>query len=170
MKYDDLILACRLTLLDTLECLRKFKIHPSDRIRGTRCRVLLESINDILVIAQHLLPRIFRISVHSSKESFLLLESFVDDVTESSSKPGVVATIHLANVGIKISETPPGIGGSTHTSFHAFGAIDIKNSATDLGIVWDEDCGHQTSASCNRALLWVKLNRPSCLCAVEQRP
>jgi hypothetical protein len=94
-------------------------------------------------------------------ESILLLVRFDDDDTESSFMPGLIATIHLARVEMNTSETPPGNGGSTHTSFHAFGASKIKNSATDFGMILDELWGHQISARFSRALLWITLNRPS---------
>ena len=81
----------------------------------------------------------FRIFVHNSIESILV---FVLDDTERSSTPGLVATIHLARVGIKISAMSPGKGGNSHTSTHAFGARNDKKSATDRGMFWDGFCGH----------------------------
>mmetsp|Transcript_56384 Transcript_56384/g.63807 ORF Transcript_56384/g.63807 Transcript_56384/m.63807 type:complete len:156 (+) Transcript_56384:342-809(+) len=131
--------------------------------------LLLESTIEILVMAQHLVLCIFRTSVHSSIESILLFIRFNGDDTGNSSRPGVRATKYLAKVGMKTSRTPPGKGGKAHTSFHEFGAIDIKKFATDIEMIWVRVCGHQISTSWSRALLCIELRRSDCPYAVEHK-
>ncbi len=92
------------------------------------------SVSESLEIPQHFVPRMFRISVQRSIEAILPFAWLADDDTESTCRPGLIATTHLARVGMNVSEIPPGKGGRAHTLFHEVGDSRTKNSAIAAGM------------------------------------